>query len=497
VDRGQSGRITRRLNDEGGFALVLALGLMIVLGIAAATGVAYSTTNYGQVTRSRADQKAFALAEAGVNNAVSVLSSQSVNALDPRAFCSSPTQPLPCSRTLTYEDGTVTWTGSLDAPRAVWHLTATGYMRNPTGPKVERVKQVLNVDVPVKASNTGPLNNMAWNYIYATKTGDPDGCDETLQNVANMGSPMYVDGNLCLNTPSNITGGPLVVRGTATIDVNSAIGSSAAPINEAHIGYGCRFKNQEVHTPCSSADKVWANVTDTAIPSINAPVADFPNWYLQASPGPRFPCDPSSSSDPSTWPTFDNDGIRNNSLGVWNLTPATSYSCWTGLGEIRWDAAAKLLTVRGTIYIDGSAKIDNGAVNAYNGQSTLYLSGTFFMGNSKLCAGLSADKTDCDFANWNPNTELFVIVADGNGGQVPTGVGAQLKSSRFQGGIYATNAIEFDTTSQIEGPMVGTEVIMGQSIKTYTFPFITTVPAGIPGNPIVYAQPQPPQNWGP
>jgi hypothetical protein len=35
--------------------------------------------------------------------------------------------------------------------------------------------------------------------------------------------------------------------------------------------------------------------------------------------------------------------------------------------------------------------------------------------------------------------------------------------------------------------------VLGQSIDTDDFPMIVTVPSGMPGNPAVYAQPNPPQ----
>ncbi len=41
-----------------------------------------------------------------------------------------------------------------------------------------------------------------------------------------------------------------------------------------------------------------------------------------------------------------------------------------------------MLTVAGTIFIDGSAKFSNGALNQYNGQATIYLSGTFLFVNN-------------------------------------------------------------------------------------------------------------------
>ena len=57
-------------------------------------------------------------------------------------------------------------------------------------------------------------------------------------------------------------------------------------------------------------------------------------------------------------------------------------------GELSWNATTKTLTVKGTIFIDGSAKVANGAFNTYNGQATIYLSGTFYL-DGKLCGGVS------------------------------------------------------------------------------------------------------------
>ena len=177
---------------------------------------------------------------------------------------------------------------------------------------------------------------------------------------------------------------------------------------------------------------------------IAPPAADFATWYQNAIPGPAQSC--TTASGPT--PTFDgNYPTRDNSVStVFDLTPATSYTCRVGRGasttlasainssqttitlasatgfpasgtfrvriddedmtvtggqgtttwtvtrgvnsttaashvinqavnqddagtsgELSWDATTKSLTVTGTIFIDGSAKISNSAVNTYNG----------------------------------------------------------------------------------------------------------------------------------
>jgi hypothetical protein len=162
-------------------------------------------------------------------------------------------------------------------------------------------------------------------------------------------------------------------------------------------------------------------------------------------------------------------------------------------GELSWNATTKTLTVTGTIYIDGSAKISNGAVNTYNGQATLYLSGTFYA-NGSLCAAVSGSA--CNFAGWNPDHELLMIVANGNGGQVNPGDGIQIANNfSFQGGLYATNAVEFGNNVNVDGPIVGSQIVLSNNLTTNAFPFITTVPVGMPSNDEVYAQPNPPQSF--
>jgi hypothetical protein len=164
----------------------------------------------------------------------------------------------------------------------------------------------------------------------------------------------------------------------------------------------------------------------------------------------------------------------------------------TPSGELSWNATTKTLTVKGTIFIDGSAKISNSALNTYNGQATLYLSGTF-RSTGSLCARYSG--SSCDFASWDPNSELLTIAANGNGGsQVNAGDSILFDNNfSFEGALYGTNVIEFGNNVSIGGPIVGSQILLSNNLTTYNFPTVTTVPAGMPSNPAVYAQPNPPQ----
>jgi len=200
-------------------------------------------------------------------------------------------------------------------------------------------------------------------------------------------------------------------------------------------------------------------------------------------------------------PSAPNAAKRNNSLStVQNLTPTSSYTCQGSAGELSWNATTRVLTVNGTIFIDGSATIQNGAVNTFTGSATIYLSGTLLIKNSRLCQATtgSGSSTTCTTSGWDPSQRMLVFVANGNGSggapqsQVSGGASMQLISAHAQGALYGTNAIELDTTSQFDGPLDGSTVILGQSTSS-SFPGLSFVPAGMPGNPEVYAQPQAPQ----
>jgi hypothetical protein len=162
-------------------------------------------------------------------------------------------------------------------------------------------------------------------------------------------------------------------------------------------------------------------------------------------------------------------------------------------GELSWNATTKTLTVSGTMFIDGSAKVSNSVVNSYNGQATLYLSGTLRLTGS-LCGKVSGSA--CDTVGWNPDYEMLMIVANGNGSQVNPGDSIQMDNNfSYQGGLYGVNAVEFGNNDSVDGPIVGSQIILANNLTTNSFPTITEVPSGMPSNHAVYAQPNPPQGF--
>jgi hypothetical protein len=238
---------------------------------------------------------------------------------------------------------------------------------------------------------------------------------------------------------------------------------------------------------------------DSSPVTLVLPTADYPSWYVNSAPGPRQAC----TTQSGTVPVFDNDTVWNNSVGsVFNLTPSSSdYSCIVRspggsiIGQLSWDHTAKTLIVNGTVFIDGSVSAEYGYQNVpvqYDGQGSIYVGGSLSIKNTSLCAITLADT--CDFASWNPNTEFLVFVVNGDGGQIPVGDSIQIVSGNFEGGLFATKAIELDTHSQTEGPMLAGNVIMDNTVYAHTWP-VLSVPVGMPGTNVIYAQPDPPGNF--
>jgi hypothetical protein len=532
--------LRRLLRRQDGITLVMAVGILGVLTVSGTTLIYYSSTNARSVSYSSTNSKAYDLAEAGINEMMAILSKPQNNALK--------TNLLP-STTSTYSDGTVTWSGTLNEATQTWSLTSTGTIANPTGATASNVRRTLTAQVPVTPSFAQPLNNPAWNYVFATRTGDPSGCDLTLNNNVSGGSRLYISGNLCLNNNVSVTSNPLVVKGKLQLNPNAAVGASTSLATrvETYVGGSggqyCKYANQAWSPSagganCSDLDHVYSKLPNgttigvttaaASIPQIAAPSVDWDGWYTNSIPGPTKDCSNTVGTKSGTTPTWDTNTVRNpttnGSVGtVFDLTPATSYSCRVGparspsgclpppsysgqsaavctqypTGELTWDAATKTLTAYGTVFFDGSVKVDNNALNQYNGRATLYVQGTLRM-NGKLCGGVSG--SECNFSAWDPNTEMLTFVVGGNGAyanggdQVASGFSADfINSSQFQGAVYAANAVNFGNNAKTDGPLVASYVVFSNNVTSDNFPTIQTVPAGMPGNPAVYAQPNPPQ----
>ena len=418
--------------------------------------------------------------------------------------------------TQTTSVGTAKWWGVYDnsGVNNRWTVYGEGTVTNPN-PNSSGVTRLISATINVTPSLSQPLNAQAWNYWFALNQGGPNVCDTTVSNNVEVDASFYIMGNLCLVEQREDRRGPgepadsdhrCCAREGSVLERHARSGAAAGnTVTEAHINGGCGSSLASVHTckayPTTGYDPIYATTFDTNGNLVTPPVIDWAYWYLHASPGPHAPCNAGSVSPPvfeggpSPHDTAqDISGVYPNGSvpTTFNLTPSTDYSCSTSTGSISWSAATKTLTVSGAMYIDGSAAVTNGAVNEYNGMATLYISGSFSV-SGMMCGKRNAGNSDCDFTGWNPNTEMLIVGAHG---QDASGISVALTNgAKWEGGIYGINTVSLSNNAVIEGPTIGGTFQFSNNVVLKPFVRITVVPLGAPGNPNVYAQPNPPGGY--
>ena len=66
---------------------------------------------------------------------------------------------------------------------------------------------------------------------------------------------------------------------------------------------------------------------------------------------------------------------------------------------------------------------------------------------------------------------MLMIVANGNGGQVNPGDSIFMDNNNsYQGGLYGVNAVEFGNNDSVDGPIVGSQIILANNLVTNSFP---------------------------
>jgi len=510
-------RVCGRLREEAGMTLPLALAMLMVLSLTTAGTIVYTSSNQRHSSFSRTEEGARHLAEAGVNNALAVLSHDDTVASDPNALTEPAGTPCPDGTNCfeqTYSTGYVRWKGEW-VPEGLtghWLIDSWGFTQHPQ-PGLPEISRYVRAAVSVVANPSQVVNANGWKFVLAAGTSTETNCDMLLTQGAEIDSPLYVAGNLCLRQSSRVyepdTNDPvwLVVKGKLEVEQGtttnkSRVGeSSAAPITRAEIGAGCttNIADTGLTHACDpnspTLDRVWTDeLLNTAPTVITKPPAAYESYYQNSNPGPTRPCNPADANAP----TWDNNGVLDlatgGSVGTIRITPATtSYSCigrdsnGVIVGRMEWNASTRHLVVSGAMYIDGSVIMDNNALITYEGQATLYLSGTFTLsgGSQRFCAAWVG--TNCDFASWNPNEDMLVVVAQG---QNADGDSIMFQNAvQWQGGFYAEGNINLGESSLSEGPMMGNTIKIAQSAKIRPLPPMTAVPVGAPGNPTTQATP--------
>ncbi len=430
------------LRDERGVALVVAVLALAMLSALGTTIVYFANSGFRSATVSRSQVGAQSLAEAGVDMARSTLYS-AASYLDPNAV---PEQ------TVSLNGGTVTYSGALAGN--IWTLVGTGSVRNPTGPGASPISRTVTSRVAIETIRVGTENNGAWNYLFAAS---PTTCTTVSSNIT-LPVSIYVNGNLCIRSNSKLTGPHVGVTGQTTLAANSSIGTISAPIARVDVTGGCRYKNGSWHSPCTSADRVYAQTITTEPFAYTKPPVDLAYWYANAKPGPMHGC--SQGSFPGG---FDNNTTMNTSRGAVNLMPAAGYDCSVAdgegklLGRIAWTPGNPgTLTIAGTVFFDGRISIPSNTHGLYQGRGTIYTSSRIiFSSNADLCV-----TSGCVPSGWDTSVNLLAMVA----GEASTSNGISVASnSGFQGALYAVNDYSEASNSRVGGPVIARQIALASN----------------------------------
>jgi Tfp pilus assembly protein PilX len=484
----------RRLSDEGGVALFLALAVMLVITVMVTSVIAYTSSNSRDATLKRSGQSAYALAEAGVNQALAQLyshyysSSGSANNNSTMYSASwftgtssqqSPSSTAACTSTsscMAWSVASWTPTGSSGINKGTLVLRGQGTAPNPTGGTAltRTVTETLQVLQPPTKVQTPTY----WSGIYSGATGGT--CDLTLAQGVTASAPIYVAGNLCVNGSASINGSGVTLRVLGNVTIQSGgsnIGGTSA-VSSVKVGGGCVKGNGSPSSPCrinTAATQIWDLSGNSNAP---IPAAD-----------PLPPIDWAGIQAQQAAATTSCTGGVSLTAATFVLTPNSSYSCTitdsTGvvLGSISYNAASKALTVLGDVYLSGSLSLSNTTAVTYTGIASLFVAGTITAANgSALCVHVSG--STCDFNNatntsssnyWDTTQSVLILQSQG-------AITAQQLS--FQGGLYSSVLIDLGGgQSATQGPLVSPQTIKpGQQLNT-SFPAFPLIYSGTLGAP--------------
>jgi len=472
-------------------ALVMALAVMLVLTILVTSTLAFTSSSSRDASLKQSGQSAYALAEAGLNQAQAQLYSHYYNSdgstynyqtvYDPTWFTGagvprsqqSPTSTAACTSTSTCMSwGPKSWTvtGSVNV-KGVLVLQGTGRVPNPTGGTQLTRTVTDTIDVEQLPQYTPPPSY--WTELYSGSTGQP--CDLQLGQTVNANAPIYVAGNLCLTSAASIEGSgnplkPVVVKvqGNLRLQNGGADIGKTTPVDSVQVRGGCvKSNNGSFITPCpinTSTTQIWDKSGNTTAPAPAVETLPAVDWAGIAA-------QQAASTVSCT------NGVSLSSATFY-LTPAsgagsTGYTCTikdgvsgATVGSVTYNSSAHTVALYGYLYFTGNLDISNSTPLTYTGVTSLFVAGTVFASNGTvLCVHVKSGTCDVANANntsspdyWDTTKSLLIIESQG------------LMSSTnlsFQGGLYSATEINLGGgQGSTQGPLVSPQLIIpGQSLN--------------------------------
>ena len=197
---------SRVVRDERGIALIMAMGIMLILTVALTTVIFLTASGARDASRTNSGEKAYAIAEAGLNNALAQLAPHypTFTPAGLSSWVSPTTQAYPGGGACSGTTDCVAWTGTFSG--SDWTLTGTGTVFNPSGgTSIART-------VSAKLHVTQVPDNFQPYGIFA---GDPQAqCTDIGGNIS-VDVPVYIKN--CLNLHGTFSGSYLGYTADARI----------------------------------------------------------------------------------------------------------------------------------------------------------------------------------------------------------------------------------------------------------------------------------------
>jgi hypothetical protein len=454
-------RIALRLRDERGIALVLALVIMGALSITIASVALYTTSNETHSARDRDVARALNTAEAGLNNALAVLTQQDSTG-------TSPIGSTLASTSFSLDGGSGTYSATKNSGLE-WTISASG--TSPNGRVTRNLELKLDGTQSTQSTSQSPV------YGYGFFVNATTGCT-TIAGNSPVQVSVFVRNDLCLTGNATIaqpgvTSNTLTVYagGKYTATANPSVGSNTQKIQSFIAVGGCQRQNSNVICSTSAQSKVYANGYSSTPSALTKPTADAAavyasgNWHSPVCSVGSF--------------TFDGDTTLNASLGSVDLLQSNtrpSFDCtvWSGttqIGRLAWNVTTKVLTISGTILIDGGLSFSGQTSAQYTGFGAIYANGLVTTaGQAAICGPPAVPNGSSCTGNWLPAQGALTIVAL-NGWSMSG-------QSEFNVIAYVNGAFSATGGAVVTGPAIADTATLSGNGK---FATVTTVPPGTPG----------------
>jgi Tfp pilus assembly protein PilX len=411
-----SGRFIR---SECGQSLVLAMIVMSALTISIGALISLTTGNEHQFGRDRESARAFHVAEAGVNNGLSLIVTN-----DDQDSASPGTHLGPYPFALDGAAGTYSLTkyAKTDAKcqqqaatvASCWVISGSA-----TSPNGTITRTITETAYWLAASSNNPTNA---NYgLVVDNQGAA--CVDTHGTVNFTIKDVWISGDFCpsgnvsLIPPAAHTGS-VYIGGVYQGTNNTSVGTSSLPYANIDIVGGCTVQGSPQICSDSANSNVWSDGPPSVDPSdFELPIIDTPgtyakgNWNSPQCSGGSF--------------TFDSDTTANGTTPTTSLFSGPSFNCTVNdsggnpVGHLKWDNTTKQLSISGTVWIDGNVDLSNSGTyvqdNVVTGSNggTIFINGTVDGSSNITVCGPIGSAVPSGYGcpgTWDPNLGILGLV---------------------------------------------------------------------------------------